>query len=1187
MGFQGQLSSVQLADLFQTIAMNRQTGTFVVSTTPEPTHVFFDQGQVAAATAPRVGGLPFLLNAAIRRNLLASEMAQTMAGRLRTSGQPVREQLINQGIQEALVEDLCLWCLEEIICPLFELPDASFTFQDGDPTPEVQGVDAIGVYTVRMATPQLVMEGTRRKDEWQRIRALIPDPASLPVVDNDTRSNLRGIEIDAEMQKVMRFFDGRRTLDEIADLCGMSRFDVHVIAAQLIQAGAARLRDAQEVVDDALALRQAGDVNGAKDLLEHVLTQHRLPEVMRPLAEISAETKQSARAVELYLELIQRSQDAGELATALADLDTVIGLSPEDPELHFERAQVRADLGKAEDAAAGFVTAAQAFLAVRDSQRALDACHRARNLLPRSPDPHRYLAKAYLLEGEADSAVVEYKSLWHALLSANRPGKALDELRKILDLDCKFPAVKDQVLSHAMASEPVKSARSLRFAINVFTGLVVIAALIGGWRYYQTVVVLTRGQGEVAALSARLTTGQEQLEHPVLIEEASRLKAKYSGFEDLHTRLSEIETSLHQDYETRAKGVLDRGQALLEGGDWAGAARTLGELKAGYGGTAAAAQADAMTEKLRQRRVETEVGKDLAEADRLWRDLDWDAAIVRIERILERKDLPSSLRDRLVKQNVEAKAKINDSTALLDRAKRIAGKGDLAGALAAYRRAANAPGDSAAAAATAAIACELAYARSIGTQVRERGEKGDADGAFAHLDSLVALAGEAANPDVRTYLDKLEIPYALTVDSPRTQVLVRRNGTDQPVKAPTTGTGPWILRLTVRRGETVQVLANRTGFAPTTINLTAASRQVAGNLVLERGPRWRADLAGGAATGTVLAGNQLLVGTSRSTVDTIEPDRGTVHQIPLPDLVAEFRYPPFKVGDRAFMALDETIHGVDLKTRTRAGAWELGVRLTGPLWIQEHDLIQGMLVAIVGVQRGGAQLFAFDAQGKVVRYPAPALESDLTGEPVVSRSNGHSLAWLPAGNEIAVFDITSVTETSAPLKIFSVNTRGDTVGRPVRTRLGTRNAMLVVDAGGQVVALDAEIDTPIERRIIGAWPLSASQPTTPVISDRTAYVAGGDGHVTALDLERPGKTRWRSPTDGSFGPAAGEPAVGQRAVYLATTTGLLVSLDLATGKERWRVDLGSPAAGAPTARDGRIYLALKGGQVWCIEEGDE
>jgi hypothetical protein len=61
MGFQGQLSSVQLADLFQTIAMNRQTGTLVVSTTPEATHVYFDQGQIAAANASWVAGLPFLL----------------------------------------------------------------------------------------------------------------------------------------------------------------------------------------------------------------------------------------------------------------------------------------------------------------------------------------------------------------------------------------------------------------------------------------------------------------------------------------------------------------------------------------------------------------------------------------------------------------------------------------------------------------------------------------------------------------------------------------------------------------------------------------------------------------------------------------------------------------------------------------------------------------------------------------------------------------------------------------------------------------------------------------------------------------------------------------------------------------------------------------------------------------------
>ena len=69
MGFQGQLSSVQLADLFQTLHMNRQTGTLSVNDAHGTVHVYFEQGLIALCTAPMADGLPFLLSTVVRKGL--------------------------------------------------------------------------------------------------------------------------------------------------------------------------------------------------------------------------------------------------------------------------------------------------------------------------------------------------------------------------------------------------------------------------------------------------------------------------------------------------------------------------------------------------------------------------------------------------------------------------------------------------------------------------------------------------------------------------------------------------------------------------------------------------------------------------------------------------------------------------------------------------------------------------------------------------------------------------------------------------------------------------------------------------------------------------------------------------------------------------------------------------------------
>ena len=129
MGFQGQLSSVQLADLFQTLHMNRQTGTLSVNDPQGLVHVYFDQGQIALCNAPTIDGIPFLITTVVRKGLIAPERAGEIAQRLRQTNQPLRDILLTSGlIAEPDLDEISAWCIEELVCPLFELTDGDFTF---------------------------------------------------------------------------------------------------------------------------------------------------------------------------------------------------------------------------------------------------------------------------------------------------------------------------------------------------------------------------------------------------------------------------------------------------------------------------------------------------------------------------------------------------------------------------------------------------------------------------------------------------------------------------------------------------------------------------------------------------------------------------------------------------------------------------------------------------------------------------------------------------------------------------------------------------------------------------------------------------------------------------------------------------------------------------------------------------
>ncbi|MCK6489377.1 MAG: PQQ-like beta-propeller repeat protein [Planctomycetes bacterium] len=151
-----------------------------------------------------------------------------------------------------------------------------------------------------------------------------------------------------------------------------------------------------------------------------------------------------------------------------------------------------------------------------------------------------------------------------------------------------------------------------------------------------------------------------------------------------------------------------------------------------------------------------------------------------------------------------------------------------------------------------------------------------------------------------------------------------------------------------------------------------------------------------------------------------------------------------------------------------------------------------------------------------------------------------------------------------------------------------RAAVLASDSSGLVVAIDTDPRTPDPRRIIGSWALDGTSPSAPTVSGQHAFVNVAEGRVLGLDLAQPGPVRWRLPAGlGSLGSLAGEPAVGQRGIYVAGANGVLTCIEASTGRERWRCDLGQPVTGGLAARDGRVFVPVRSGQLWCFEEGED
>src|SRR5204863_8908001 len=121
---------------------------------------------------------------------------------------------------------------EEEIYDIFLWTDGDFYFVD-DELPQMEMIP------LQVDVTGIIMEGTRRVDEWQRIRELVPNQGVIPVpVKEVDYTDLEEVE-----EPIVRAIDGKRTIADIVLESRSSEFVVSSTVYTLVRHGFANLVD--------------------------------------------------------------------------------------------------------------------------------------------------------------------------------------------------------------------------------------------------------------------------------------------------------------------------------------------------------------------------------------------------------------------------------------------------------------------------------------------------------------------------------------------------------------------------------------------------------------------------------------------------------------------------------------------------------------------------------------------------------------------------------------------------------------------------------------------------------------------------------------------------------------------------------------------------------------------------------
>lgn len=104
----------------------------------------------------------------------------------------------------------------------------------------------------------------------------------------------------------------------------------------------------------------------------------------------------------------------------------------------------------------------------------------------------------------------------------------------------------------------------------------------------------------------------------------------------------------------------------------------------------------------------------------------------------------------------------------------------------------------------------------------------------------------------------------------------------------------------------------------------------------------------------------------------------------------------------------------------------------------------------------------------------------------------------------------------------------------------------------------------------------------PAVDGDRVYVAGHGGDVKALELAN-GREVWRVDTDLEL---AGGPAVGEGIVVVGSSDGMLIALDSGTGAKRWQVTTGGEVLTSPLVAGGLVVVRTVDGRLRGLRVAD-
>jgi len=480
MSLKGNLSSVNLTEIFQMLSLSGREGTLFIYEGPRKRAICFTKEGVSIRSRERNEG-NLLGKVLIRLGKISDADLERAIESRRAGSKLLGEVLVSDGVCSAEDVDLAFRIqAEEDIQDLFlNRSDATFEYVDG------YFPDNDGTPYVHLNVNSLLIEIARRTDEWEYIRRRIRGPREIYRFTGAEGAVDPEVLAECYAHRVDPLIDGSHSVGDVIELSYVNKFEACKLLCAYLDAGLIELVPPEAIRQNARAALRAGDAASAIRHYEYLMSTGDFPlDVMAEAAEAHESNRDFTEAAALLRRMAEEQTRAGDARGAIDNLRRVANYPRPEPEaLRYLLEIAFAEPKAAEEFASHIVEAGKTLVAchLQQDQRA-DALALLDKLVRAFPEEVAFavsLVNVHYEDGNVERASQECERLAQGFLKARRTSPAISLYKKLLVIDPERQDIRERIrkLSSGKRTRSGSSA-GVRVALAFSLTLLLAAAAV-------------------------------------------------------------------------------------------------------------------------------------------------------------------------------------------------------------------------------------------------------------------------------------------------------------------------------------------------------------------------------------------------------------------------------------------------------------------------------------------------------------------------------------------------------------------------------------------------------------------------------------------------------------------------------------------------------------------------------------